>query len=103
MKKPETAWKSQDNINKQWQQLHYPSQPDYKKVIEEYARFAAIIEEHVPKSITCLTTLAPLDSIYTHDPVIITKGGAILCTMGKPERAKLRQLAGTLKVSVCPS
>jgi N-dimethylarginine dimethylaminohydrolase len=87
MKKPETAWKSQANISKQWQQLHYPSEPDYNKVIDEYSRFAAIIEEHVPE-----VHYLPddentwLDSIYTHDPVIITKGGAILCNMGKPER-----------------
>ena len=89
MKKPETAWKSQANISKQWQQLHYPSEPDYSKVIDEYSRFAAIIEEHVPE-----VHYLPddentwLDSIYTHDPVIITKGGAILCNMGKPERMK---------------
>jgi arginine deiminase len=87
MKKPVIAWKSQENIGKQWQQLHYPSEPDYNKVINEYDRFEAIIKEHVPE-----VHYLPddentwLDSIYTHDPVIITKGGAILCNMGKPER-----------------
>lgn len=87
MKKPETAWKSQANIGKQWQQLHYPSEPDYSKVIDEYSRFAAIIEEHVPE-VHYLPDdeNTSLDSVYTHDPVIITKGGAILCNMGKPER-----------------
>jgi arginine deiminase len=87
MKKAETAWKSQDNINKQWQQLHYPSQPDYEKVLKEYARFAAIIEANVPEVHYLPDDPGTgLDSIYTHDPVIITKGGAILCTMGKPDR-----------------
>jgi len=87
MKKPETAWKSQANIGKQWQQLHYPSEPDYNKVIDEYSRFASIIEEHVPE-VHYLPDdeNTSLDSVYTHDPVIITKGGAILCNMGKPER-----------------
>lgn len=89
LKKPETAWKSQETISKQWQQLHYPSEPDYSKVLDEYGKFAAIIEEHVPE-----VHYLPddqntwLDSIYTHDPVIITKGGAILCNMGKQERRK---------------
>jgi arginine deiminase len=87
MKKPQTAWKSQANISRQWEQLNYPAEPDYEKVLEEYGRFAAIIEEHVPE-----VHYLPedentwLDSIYTHDPVIITRSGAILCTMGKQER-----------------
>ena len=29
-----------------------------------------------------------LDSIYTHDPCIVTNRGAILCNMGKPQRSK---------------
>ncbi len=87
MKKPETAWKSQDNVEKQWRQLHYPSLPDYKKVLEEYRIFANIIEDHVDE-VHYLPddNHTGLDSIYTHDPVLITKGGAILCNMGKEER-----------------
>ena len=87
MKKPKTAWKNQDIVRKQWQQLHYPAEPDYQKVLNEYDSFAAIIEENVPE-----VHYLPddentwLDSIYTHDPVLITKGGAILCNMGKKER-----------------
>ncbi len=89
MKKPVTAWQSQDNVSKQWQQLHYPSEPDYRKVLEEYAKFAAIIEEHVPEvHYLPEDNQTSLDSIYTHDPVVITKVGAILCNMGKPERLK---------------
>ena len=87
MKKPETAWKNQETVSKQWQHMNYPSEPDYKKAIDEYNKFASIIEDHVPE-----VHFLPddentwLDSIYTHDPVVITKGGAILCNMGKPER-----------------
>lgn len=87
MKKPETAWKNQDNIERQWRELHYPSAPDYKKVLEEYSVFAGIIEDHVPE-VHYLPdeNNTGLDSIYTHDPVLITRGGAILCNMGKEER-----------------
>lgn len=89
MKKPEIAWKNQENISRQWQKLHYPSEPDYNKVIEEYSKFAAIIEKYVSEMHYLPDDENTwLDSIYTHDPVIITKGGAILCNMGKPERLK---------------
>lgn len=101
MKKPETAWKSQKNISRQWQVLHYPSEPDYNKVLEEYARFAAIIEKHVPE-VHYLPDdeQTGLDSIYTHDPVIITRGGAILCNMGKPERMKEAEAIGRYLKSI---
>jgi arginine deiminase len=87
MKRPEVAWKSQENIDQQWRQLHYPSVPDYKKVLNEYNQFAAIVEQLVPE-IHYLPedNSVGLDSIYTHDPVIITRKGAILCNMGKKER-----------------
>jgi len=89
MKNPETAWKSQANVQEQWQQLHYPAKPSYEKVLKEYNQFSAIIEEHVPEiHFLPEDEKTGLDSIYTHDPVIITKGGAILCNMGKKEREK---------------
>lgn len=87
MKKPETAWKNQDLVDRQWRQLHYPSAPDYNRAFAEYSQFAALIEEHVP-AVHYLPEddTVGLDSIYTHDPVIITRRGAILCNMGKKER-----------------
>jgi arginine deiminase len=89
MKKPEAAWKSQANVQEQWQQLHYPAKPDFEKVLKEYSQLSAIIEEHVPEiHFLPENEKTGLDSIYTHDPVIITKGGAILCNMGKKERVK---------------
>ncbi|MDW7739184.1 MAG: arginine deiminase family protein [Bacillota bacterium] len=95
MKKPETAWKSQENIKKQWQKLHYPAEPNYEKVLNEYSQFTAIIEKYVPEvHYLPENDHTSLDSIYTHDPVIITKGGAILCNMGKYERKPEAEAAG---------
>ena len=87
MKSPAKAWLGQDFVNHQWQKLHYPSRPDFEKVLQEYNQFAAIIENNVPE-IHYLPEddRTGLDSIYTHDPVIITKKGAVLCNMGKKER-----------------
>jgi arginine deiminase len=87
MKPPQAAWQSQARISAQWQQLHYPSEPDYEKAVREYKAFAAIIEAHVPEvHYLPADEKTGLDSIYTHDPVIITRGGTILCNMGKEER-----------------
>jgi len=101
MKKPETAWKNQQNVDHQWQQLHYPSAPDYEKVLDEYGKFKTIIEEHV-KEIHYLPEddSVGLDSIYTHDPVIITRKGAILCNMGKKERKPEPQAAAKYLQSI---
>lgn len=87
MKNPAKAWQGQESVNRQWQQLHYPKKPDFEKVLQEYNQFAAIIEDNVSE-IHYLPEddRTGLDSIYTHDPVIITSKGAVLCNMGKKER-----------------
>lgn len=101
MKKPEVAWKSQQNVDNQWRKLHYPSAPDYTKVLDEYGKFKAIIEEQV-REIHYLPEddSVGLDSIYTHDPVIITRKGAILCNMGKKEREPEPQAIGKYLESI---
>lgn len=101
MKKPEAAWKNQHNVDKQWQQLNYPAAPDYAKVLNEYSLFAAIIEKNVDEvHYLPEDNSVGLDSIYTHDPVIITRKGAILCTMGKKERLPEPQAAAKYLQSI---
>lgn len=87
LKHPKDAFLSQGNIDQQWRQLNYTDRPDYKKALEEYEIFLGLLREVVfnfhflPEDDN-----TGLDSIYLHDPVIITKKGAILCNMGKQER-----------------
>lgn len=101
MKKPEAAWQSQANVRSQWQKLHYPAEPNYSKALAEYQAFASIIEAHVPEvHYLPLDNRTGLDSIYTHDPVIITRGGAILANMGKEERAYETEAIGEYLKSI---
>ncbi len=101
MKKPETAWQSQADVRSQWQKLHYPAEPNYNKALAEYQAFASIIEAHVPEvHYLPADNRTGLDSIYTHDPVIITKGGAILANMGKEERAYEAEAIGEYLESI---
>lgn len=87
LKRAEDAFISAENIRAQWQDLDYLGCPDYEKAVGEYERLAALLKEFVPE-IHCLpkSDQAGLDSIYAFDPAIVTKRGAILCRMGKPQR-----------------
>lgn len=87
LKHPRDAFKSQAYVDQHWQTYHYPSRPDYEEVLREYEQFVSILKKDVPN----IHFLPPsddtgLDSVFTHDPVLITKRGAIYCEMGKKER-----------------
>ncbi len=88
IKRPEAAFFNQNRIDAQWQELHFIGPPNYAKALEEYQTFEAILANHVDElHFLPFDDSTTLDSIYTHDPVIITRKGAILCNMGKPARA----------------
>ncbi len=87
LKHPKDAFISQENIDSQWQKLNYTNPPDFSKTIEEYEAFLELLHRQVgdfhflPRD-----DRTGLDSIYVHDPVVITTKGAVLCRMGKEER-----------------
>ena len=89
IKKPEQAFISQENLNGSWEKFKYFGCPDYAKVLEEYAVFEKFIRENV-EHVYCLPEDARtgLDSIYTHDPLKITKKGAVYFPMGKELRSR---------------
>jgi len=88
LKHPKDAYINQDSIDDQWKKLNYNGRTDYQKAIIEYDNFVTLLKnfipyiEYLPQNDT-----TGLDSIYVHDPVLITKKGAILCNMGKTERS----------------
>ena len=89
IKKPEQAIISQENLNKTWEEFKYFGCPDYETVLKEYAVFEKYIKENV-ENVYYLPQdeRTGLDSIYTHDPLKITKKGAIYFPMGKALRSK---------------
>ena len=84
IKHPKDAYINQTKINEQTRQLNYIGVPDYNKAIIDYERFVDFLEsssiqiDYLPKD-----NITSLDSIYTHDPCVVTNGGIILCNMGK--------------------
>lgn len=89
IKRPQQAFISQENLNQTWEEFRYFGCPDYEKVLEEYAVFEQIIKDNV-ENVYYLPQddRTGLDSIYTHDPLKITKKGAIYFPMGKELRSR---------------
>jgi len=87
LKHPRDAFVSAANIAAQWQDLNYLGAPDLAKALDEYEFFVSLLAKTIPE----LIYLPPhpqtgLDSLYVHDPLIVTERGAILCNMGKTQR-----------------
>jgi len=88
LKHPRQAFISQENLEAQWQSLVYFGCPDFENSLAEYEKFVGALEQfdfeihYAPEDET-----TGLDSIYVHDPLVISERGAILCSMGKAARA----------------
>ncbi len=89
IKHPKDAFISQKNLDDHYEEFNYIGCPDYNQVLKEYEAFEKIIRENV-KTVLYLPKddRGGLDSIYTHDPLKITKKGAIYFPMGKELRSK---------------
>lgn len=92
IKRPEEAFISQKNLDENWEKFKYFGCPDYEKTLEEYDAFEKFIKENVPNVYYLKQDdRAGLDSIYTHDPLKVTKKGAIYFPMGKDVRGRERE------------
>lgn len=89
LKRPEQAFVSQEKLNSSWEEFKYIGCPNYERTLAEYAVFEKIIRDNV-ENVYYLPEdhRVGLDSIYTHDPLKITKKGAIYFPMGKVQRGK---------------
>ena len=92
---------NQARIDREWEALCYRARPELPRAIDEYDRFAALLER-LGVQLDCLPSdpTQGLDSIYARDASILTRKGMVLCRMGKPLRreepaaheSKLRRL-----------
>jgi arginine deiminase len=87
LKHPSEAFVSKENIEAQWADLNYLGFPDYHRAVAEYEQFVQLLERRVPEiHYLPQRDRTGLDSIYVHDPVVMTAKGAVLCNMGKEQR-----------------
>jgi len=88
LKRPAEAFVSPEKIEQEWQQLGFLAPPDLAKASQEFSQLEEILrQEGVEILYLPADGRTTLDSIYTHDPVIVTEAGAIILQMGKKERA----------------
>lgn len=89
IKHPEVAFRNQNTLNADFEAFGYIGAPDYETVLKEYSVFeAALKSEGAELLYLPMEASVGLDSIYAHDPLKVTKNGAIYFPMGKALRAK---------------
>jgi len=87
LKSPQQAFVRARNIEAQWRQLNFAGAPNFAKALREYESFVDLLKQHQPEiEFLPQNEATGLDSIYVHDPALITNRGAILCNMGKAQR-----------------
>ena len=84
VKRPAEAF---GNVAREWQQLNWTRVPDLKTAAEEHGRLVALLESagarvyFLPED-----NRTNIDSLYAHDPVLVTDAGAVILQMGKAAR-----------------
>ena len=87
LKHPRDAFIDQATVDRQSSELNYSDTPDFEIACKDYDQFLDLIRSFGAEIHFLPSSNTSLDSIYTHDPCIVTNGGAILCNMGKPQRS----------------
>jgi len=87
IKHTKEGFKNQSELNQSAIKLNYSEAPNFSKSISDYDQFVHLLESfnieihYLPQD----SNTTP-DSIYTHDPCIVSNKGVILCSMGKDNR-----------------
>lgn len=104
IKHAKDAFVDQATLDASWRALNYIAKPEFDAACRESDAFIALLEK-----LGCSVEGAPAtprvgpDSIYVHDPVIVTPRGAVLCNMGKAARSlEPAALRSALKASGLP-
>jgi len=88
VKRPAEAFVNQEKIDNEWRMLGFTAPPDLERSVQEFNRLEETLkQERVEINYLPADERTTLDSIYTHDPVLITNAGAVILQMGKKERA----------------
>lgn len=87
VKRPAEAFRNPEQINKEWKELEYVRAPNLERAAADHARFVALMTTAGVEALYLpMDDRTGLDSLYAHDPVLITDRGAIIFQMGKAAR-----------------
>lgn len=87
VKGPAEAFVSKAKIQAEWRPLGFTAPPDLARAKGEHAAFVALLEEAGVEVLSLPEGEATtLDSIYVHDPGLVTEAGVVVFNLGKPQR-----------------
>lgn len=90
-----TAFESDKKIDAEWRDLNYHTRPDLDGSLGEYKRFEELLGSTGANIIRLPSGPGlTLDSIYTHDALVVTPRGLVKPRMGKPQRRVEAQVNG---------
>jgi len=100
VKRPRQAFRDKAAIEAQWKDLNYTDPPDLAGAEKEFDTFIRLLEGGGAEVLSLpADDRTGLDSLYTHDPFIITDAGAVIFQTGKIARRGEGPAAGdALKV-----
>ena len=87
VKRPEEAFRSAEAIDREWKQLAWTRRPNPEVAAEEHRKLVSLL-----KAAGAQPWFLPadprtgLDSLYAHDPAIVTDAGAVIFQTGKIAR-----------------
>ncbi len=84
VKRPEQAFR---RIDQEWQELNYTRPPNLSKAEEHHREFVALMQRSGAEILSLPEDgRTGLDSLYAHDPVLVTDRGAVIFQTGKIAR-----------------
>ncbi len=87
VRKPIDAFVSDAKIDAEWKDLNFHSRPDLKNALHEFEAVEKILKGTGAEVIALGAAEGlTLDSLYTHDALIVTPKGLVRPRMGKPQR-----------------
>jgi N-dimethylarginine dimethylaminohydrolase len=95
VRRPQEAFVSDAKIDAEWKDLNFHSRPDLGNARQEFEQVDRLLKAtgaeviHLPSG-DGLT----LDSLYTHDALVITPRGVVRPRMGKPQRRQEAMVNG---------
>ncbi len=87
LKHPREAFGGQAGIDGQWRELSYLEPPDFERACRDYDHFVELLTRSGAEPIFLPSGEGTgLDSIYTHDPAVVSNKGVVLGQMSKALR-----------------
>lgn len=89
------AFQGDQKIDAEWRDLNYHSRPDMQAAGSEYSQFEALLKASGAEVIKLPAAEGlTLDSLYTHDALVVTPRGLVKPRMGKPQRRREAEVNG---------